>query len=66
VKVGDLVEVGVKGQEDLILGVLIEKAKPEESTGTMHFINVLCCGVVKWWPAGYVRKVSEDVKMDQR
>ena len=63
-KPGDLVKVGVKGQEDLILGVLIEEDKPGENPNGMHFVNVLSCGVVKWWPAGYARKVSEDVKVD--
>ena len=58
-KVGDLVEVGDQGQEELIFGVLIEDCPPESHTNGMHLIHVLHAGFTKWWPASYVRKISE-------
>ncbi len=63
-KVGDLVEVGVKGSEELVVGVLIEHMPAEKQRNAMHFVQVLHQDELKWWPLGYVRKVSKDVKMD--
>jgi len=61
-KVGDLVEVGmlgVQGQEEFIIGVLIEDCPPESHRNGMHLIHVLHEGFTKWWPVSYVRKVDE-------
>ena len=61
-KVGDLVEVDVlnkKGQEEPIIGVLLEDCPPESHTNGMHLIWVLHEGFTKWWPVSYVRKVYE-------
>jgi hypothetical protein len=58
-KVGDLVEVGDQGQEELIFGMLIEDCPPESHTNGMHLIHVLHVDFTKWWPASYVRKLNE-------
>ena len=57
--VGELVEVGDQGQEEFIIGMLIEDCPPESQTNGMHLMRVLHAGFTKWWPASYVRKISE-------
>lgn len=62
-KAGELVEVGMlgdQGQEELIIGMLIEDCPPESHTNGMHLIQVLHEGFTKWWPASYVRKINEN------
>ena len=58
-KVGDLVIAGINGDDDNILGVILEDCSPEEHKNGMHLIHVLHSGFSKWWPASYVRKVNE-------
>ena len=62
-KPGDLVEVGMlglQGQEEFIIGILIEDCPPERHRNGMHLIHVLHDSYTKWWPAGYVRRINEN------
>lgn len=58
-EIGELVIVGINGDDDNILGVVLEDDPPEKHTNGMHLINVFHSGYMKWWPASYVRKLSE-------
>jgi hypothetical protein len=59
VKVGDLVMAGINGDDDNILGIILEDCPPETHNNGMHLIHILHSGFMKWWPASYVRKVNE-------
>ncbi len=50
-KVGDLIIAGINGDDDNILGVILEDCPPEKHKNGMHLICVLHAGFVKWWPA---------------
>jgi len=59
-KVGDLVELGKKGEEDLTVGVVTGICLPEDHANGMHLIQALHEDRVTWWPIGYVGKVNEN------
>ena len=58
-KVGDLVELGKKNEEALVVGVVVSVCLPEEHLNGMHLIQALHEGKTTWWPSGYVRRVNE-------
>jgi hypothetical protein len=58
-KVGDLVELGEKGKEELVVGVVVDICLPEDHVNGMHIIQALHEGKTTWWPVGFVRKINE-------
>tara|TARA_B100001123_G_C14330444_1_gene638921 strand:- start:91 stop:276 length:186 start_codon:yes stop_codon:yes gene_type:complete len=58
-KVGDLVEIGKKGEEELVVGVVVDICLPEDHVNGMHIIQALHEGKTTWWPVGFVRKINE-------
>ena len=58
-KVGDLVELGEKGKEELVGGVVVDICLPEDHVNGMHIIQALHEGKTTWWPVGFVRKINE-------
>ena len=58
-KPGDLVEVGIEGQEKPMVGVLIEDCPPDGHVNGLHLVQVLHEDFLKWWPASYVRRINE-------
>ena len=58
-KVGDLVELGEKGKEELVVGVVVDICLPKDHVNGMHIIQALHEGKTTWWPVGFVRKINE-------
>ena len=58
-KVGDLVEIGKKGEEELVVGVVVDICLPEDHVNGMHIIQALHEGKTTWWSVGFVRKINE-------
>ena len=58
-KIGELVIAGINGEDDNILGVVLEECPPEKHKNGILLVHVLHSGFMKWWPATYVRKINE-------
>ncbi len=58
-KVGDLVSVGMKGQERRVSSIVLEICLPENHRNGLHLIKVLERGQPKWYPAAYIEAINE-------
>lgn len=58
-KAGDLVTLGKQGEEELIIGVVVDVCLPDDHPNGMHLIQALHEDKTTWWPGVFVRKINE-------
>ena len=59
-KVGDLVKVGKRGEENRFPSIILEICLPENHRNGMHLIKILEQGQPKWYPVGYIEVINEN------